>query len=568
VDDVRRIADAVLYEGYVLWPYRASALKNQRRWTFGGVYPRSHSARHPDDRWAVRAQVLVEGDGDTQVDVAVRFLHVVRRELLDDAGRPVGELVAGGARHVAWDEATEREAGVGTIAIAAGRAQEPLEGGTVVRSWEPLQGAVSLERELVEDGLLRLTVTIANTTPFGDASREEALRRTFCSAHAVLRVHGGTFVSNTEPAAASCENEGLWPVLVGEPGERHTMLCSPIILEDHPRIAPESPGDLFDGGEIDQLLTLSILSMTDAEKEHMRACDPRTREILERTEALSPQQLMALHGTVRPGAWDGLERRGPDSVLVDGVELRAGSRVRMRPRPGGDVFDTALAGREGVVESVEQDTEDAIRLAVVVDDDPGRDLGGRRRPGHRFFFSPEELEPLSDEAVAAAGPRVLVAGIGNIFLADDGFGVALAGRLERAELPPGVDVVDFGIRGMDLAYALAGYDAVVLLDAAQRGEEPGTLSVIEPRLAESDAVPEAHGMDPATVLALARSLGDVPPRTLVVACEPAVVMTGEEDEIAAELSAPVRAALDAAVPLVQDLIAELTTAQATEVRPS
>jgi hydrogenase maturation protease len=121
---------------------------------------------------------------------------------------------------------------------------------------------------------------------------------------------------------------------------------------------------------------------------------------------------------------------------------------------------------------------------------------------------------------------------------------------------------------MDLAYALAGYDAVVLLDAAARGEDPGTLSVIEPRLDESNAVPEAHGMDPATVLALARSLGDVPPRTLVVACEPAVVMTGEEDEIAAELSAPVRAALDAAVPLVQDLIAELMTAQATEVRPS
>jgi hydrogenase maturation protease len=121
---------------------------------------------------------------------------------------------------------------------------------------------------------------------------------------------------------------------------------------------------------------------------------------------------------------------------------------------------------------------------------------------------------------------------------------------------------------MDLAYALAGYDAVVLLDAAQRGEPPGTLSVIEPELEASDAVPEAHGMDPATVLALARSLGDVPPRTLVVTCEPAVVMTGEEDEIAAELSAPVRAALDAAMPLVEELVAQLTATQATEVHPS
>jgi hypothetical protein len=230
VDDVRRIADAVLYEGYVLWPYRASALKNQRRWTFGGVYPPSHSARHPDDRWAVRAQVLVEGDDDSDVEVAVRFLHIVRRELLDDAGRPVDELVAGGERHVAWDEATEREAGVGAIAIAAGRAEERLDGGTIVRSWERLEGGVSLDSEAVDGGLRRWTVTIANTTPFGDGLREEALRRTLCSAHAVLRVRGGAFVSNTEPAAADCENEGLWPVLVGAPGERHTMLCSPIIL--------------------------------------------------------------------------------------------------------------------------------------------------------------------------------------------------------------------------------------------------------------------------------------------------------------------------------------------------
>jgi hydrogenase maturation protease len=568
VDDVRRIADAVLYEGYVLWPYRAGALKNQRRWTFGGVYPPAHSARHPDDRCVVRAQVLAEGSDRTEVEVAVRFLHVVRRDLRDPAGRSVAELQIGKERHVGWDEAAEREAGPGRIVIPAGRAEERLDDGTIVRSWEPLQGEVSLERERLADGLLRLTVTIANTTPFGEGPREEALRRTFCSAHAVLKVRDGAFVSSTDPAAAGCNNAGLWPVLVGEPGSRDTMLASPIILEDHPRIAPESPGDLFDGGEIDQLLTLSILSMTDAEKEDMRACDPRTREILERTEALTPQQLMALHGSVRPGAWDELERHGPDSVSIDGVDVGPGVRVRMRPRPGGDVFDTALAGREGVVESVEQDMDDAIRVAVVVDDDPGRDLGGRRRPGHRFFFSPEELEPLAPEERAAAGPRVLVAGIGNIFLADDGFGVALAGRLERLDLPRGVDVVDFGIRGMDLAYALAGYDAVVLLDAAQRGEPPGTLSVIEPELEASDAVPEAHGMDPATVLALARSLGDVPPRTLVVTCEPAVVMTGEEDEIAAELSAPVRAALDAAMPLVEELVAQLTATQATEVHPS
>jgi hydrogenase maturation protease len=564
VDDVRRIADAVLYEGYVLWPYRAGALKNQRRWTFGGVYPPAHSARHPDDRCVVRAQVLAEGSDRTEVDVAVRFLHVVRRELRDATGQPVAELQIGGERHVAWDEAAEREVGLGPIEISAGRAEEQLNDGAIVRSWEPLQGAVSLDCEPVAEGHVRITVTIANTTPFGDGSRDQALRRTFCSAHAVLRIRDGAFVSSTDPAAAACENAGLWPVLVGAPGSRDTVLASPIILEDHVRIAPESPGDLFDGGEIDQLLTLSILSMTDEEKQEMRACDPRTREILERTEALTPQQLMALHGTVRPPAWDELERRGPDSISIDGVEVRAGTRVRMRPRPGGDVFDTALAGREGVVESVEQDMEDAIRLAVVVDDDPGRDLGGRRRPGHRFFFSPDEIEPLAPEERAAARPRILVAGIGNIFLADDGFGVALAGRLERLDLPPGVEVVDFGIRGMDLALAMQDdYAAVVLLDATPRGEPPGTLYVIEPELPAEDAGLDAHGMDPVKVLALARAMGGAPPRTLVVGCEPATRMSADSEEIVAALSEPVRGALDEGVRLVESLLTELITKEET-----
>jgi len=306
VDPVRAIADAVLYEGYLLWPYRHSATKNQRRWTFGGVYPPAHSARHPDDRRAVRTECLLEAGPDAAVDVRVRFLHVVRRQVL--RGRtPVGELDAGGERHVSWDEAVEREvivAGPGRepVAIAAGRAEEPLPGGAIVRSWEALAGAVAVHVVPVADGVVRVGVEIANTTPWDGDDREDALRRTFCSAHAVLRTATGDFVSQADPperlraAAEAGRNEGLWPVLVDG---RHTVLASPIILEDHPRIAPESPGDLFDGGEIDQLLVLNVLSLTDAEKAEMRATDPRAQEILDRCEALTPEQLMRLHGTVR-----------------------------------------------------------------------------------------------------------------------------------------------------------------------------------------------------------------------------------------------------------------------------
>jgi hypothetical protein len=286
VDPVRAIADAVLYEGYLLWPYRRSATKNRRRWTFGGVYPPAHAERHPDDRRRVRAECLVEGEGD--VAVTARFLQVVRRR------------VSGAAPYLDWDEAVERELGPGPFEVPAGEAVERLEDGAVVRTWGRLEGRLDVRRE---PG--RIVVELVNTTPWEGDDREEALRHSFCSAHIVLRARGAAFVSQQDPparlrdATAALRNDGLWPVLVGEPGSRDTVLASPLILEDHPRIAPESPGDLFDGGEIDQLLVLNILSLTEDEKAEMRASDPRAREILERTEALTPEELMRLHGAIR-----------------------------------------------------------------------------------------------------------------------------------------------------------------------------------------------------------------------------------------------------------------------------
>jgi hypothetical protein len=335
MDAVRQIADAVLYEGYVLWPYRRSALKNRQRWTFGGVYPRDHSEGREDDPWRMRVECLLL-DGDAMLDVRVRFLHVVRRQVMQASAnglRPVDELTVAGERYLSWEEAIEREAGVGPvrvselakwprrvkIAIPRGQVHEDLGAeGAIVRSWQRLDGCVEIgtarlpvgARRPAADvdsarGLFRVTVRVANTTPWHGGSREQAVERTLCSTHAVLRAEGGEFVSLTDPpdelraAAEACRNDGVWPVLVGEPGERSTLLASPIILEDHPRIAPESPGDLFDGGEIDQLLVLNILSLTEEEKAEMRDSDPRAREILERTEALTDEQLMRLHGAIR-----------------------------------------------------------------------------------------------------------------------------------------------------------------------------------------------------------------------------------------------------------------------------
>jgi hydrogenase maturation protease len=273
--------------------------------------------------------------------------------------------------------------------------------------------------------------------------------------------------------------------------------------------------------------------------------------------------------------WEFLERPGPDSVEAGGVELRAGSRVRLWPRGIGDVFDLALAGRTAIIEAIEQDIEGRVSLAVVVDDDPGRDLGMDRQPGHRFFFSATEIEPLAEEPPADAAadrrppPRILLAGIGNVFLGDDGFGVALAERLARRELPRGTDVVDFGIRGMDLAFAMQdGYDAVVMLDATPRGQPPGTIYLIEAETGLEEVALDTHGMDPVKVLGLVRALGGSPPRTLLVGCEPQTRMSADGQELLAELSEPVAAALEEAVKVVEQLLDELTRTHEKEVSGS
>jgi len=244
------------------------------------------------------------------------------------------------------------------------------------------------------------------------------------------------------------------------------------------------------------------------------------------------------------------------------MEIGRGSRVVLRPGAGGDVMDRALAGKTAVVESIHEDLDGKVHLAVTLDDDPGRDLGEKRQPGHRFFFSPAEVEPMAGSPPPTK--RVLVAGIGNVFMADDGFGVEVAKALAGRELPRGADLVDFGIRGMDLVFALGeGYDVALFIDAVPRGEEPGTLFVIEPDLAEQDGpvMLDAHGMDPVKVLALAGQLGPVPERILVVGCEPQVKMTGDEEELVGELSPPVRAAVSDAADLVESLLAELMTTE-------
>ena len=262
--------------------------------------------------------------------------------------------------------------------------------------------------------------------------------------------------------------------------------------------------------------------------------------------------------------WRLLEDKAPlESIqLPDQTELRIGSRVRLRPRPGGDVMDLALSGKLAVIESLEQDYEGSVHVSVVLDDDPGSDIGHMRQPGHRFFFRTEEVEALADFETHAAVPRILVAGVGNVFFGDDGFGVEVATRLSGRALPAGAQVVDFGIRSYDLAYALSSgrYDAAILVDATTRGGVPGDIYVLSPETDESSepAPANAHTMNPDTVLRMARTFGQLPSQIVVVACE-AETLGGDQGQLG--LSETVNAAVDRAVTVVESLLARISSGE-------
>ncbi len=261
--------------------------------------------------------------------------------------------------------------------------------------------------------------------------------------------------------------------------------------------------------------------------------------------------------------WQALEdKAGLESIEVGGATVRVGDRVRLRPSAGGDIMDIALAGQAAAIEAIEQDYEGKIHVCVVLDDDPGRDMGLLRQPGHRFFFDASEVELLPPEEQAHAKriekPRILVAGVGNIFMGDDAFGVEVARRLAECELPAAVRVVDFGIRGFDLACALQdGYETTILIDAHPRGDAPGTLYLVEPALSEmgldqaENTDIDAHGMDPVKILRLAASMGGPLKKILLVGCEPQTL--GPEEGLMG-LSEPVRGSLTEAVKMVESVI--------------
>jgi hypothetical protein len=376
---IERLTRTLLFEGYLLYPYRADATKNRQRFSFGTLYPRSWCDTDPSDANAVQTEVLVATRDAASVAISVRFLHLLEREApdgdsLQDAREHTIELARTGV-------STTMRVGVpGGVAV---------EDGTARRA-EELAVAVAVTVSPDDRETTRIRVRVSNETPVVVPGLDPRARRRhvqrFClaSTHVVFRRPGGGMVSLLEPpdaiaaAAKRCENVGAWPVLVGRPGETEVMLGSPIILYDYPAVAPESPTDLFDATEIDEILALRVLTLSDAEKQQIRASDPRGKVILDRCERLTADELSALHGAIRTRA-DGFSIG--DRVIVRSADRRA------------DALDMLLVGKRAEIVAVERpiDSDEAL-FAVVFDDDPGRDLGIAGMPGHRFFFRAAELE--------------------------------------------------------------------------------------------------------------------------------------------------------------------------------
>jgi hypothetical protein len=486
LDQARKVADAVLYEGYLLYPYHQSAQKNQARFQFGVLMPPAYGSVDPTELSASQTECLVECADDAQVLVSVRFLQLQRRQVVQvqpGSGRirEVASLTVDGTEYTAWDEAIEREQQIcaevsellsGDLGLALhveqGETTQDVVvsstgrvAGRLVRSSATIDGVIRLQAERTAGpyGALKLGIRIENhslpATP--PRKREDGLTHALIAAHALIWVPGGTFLSMTEPpewaaeAVAACENIGTWPVLAGPPDCHDLVLSSPVILYDHAEVAPESAGDLFDATEIDEILTLRTLALTDEEKRAARATDPKAAELMHRLDGMPPEMFERLHGAIRylgaapgggangsangrtngtangsanstvscgiptastpglpgvagipanletpwwdPGA-DASVSPETDHVVIAGERVARGSRVTMLPGSRrADAQDLFLTGREATVQAVFHDVDGNVHVAVSPDRDELADLQGSH--GRYLYFSVEELTPIS-----------------------------------------------------------------------------------------------------------------------------------------------------------------------------
>jgi len=440
-DRARAVADAVLYEGYLLYPYRGTSSKNQSRWQFGVLGPPSAADAGLGEEDTLTAQFLV--DGAHGITMVVRFLQLqhrrAERELAGGGFEPVDELTTRSGSWLTWDEAVECEKSFGPLTfddqpwtlpvhVDAATDIELLDGGRLVRERQEVRGLLTVSCEL-DGALRRVTIRISNVGAPVDRKtdgKDSVVARSMIGTHLIAEVIGGQFVSLLEPppaaadAVSRCRQHRCFPVLAGPPGTQDILLISPIILYDHPEVAEQSNTALYDCTEIDEILTLRVMTMTDEEKAQARATDSRAAQIIDQCDAMSPEAMARLHGVLRdphgptiPAGlvpeipeevdwWDPVAdnavRPEIDAVLVNGIRVARGSQVRLRPRRNADAQDIFVAGKTARVTSVHEDVDGNKHVGVVVDDDPAADLHDWY--GRYLYFSPDEVEPLQAQQLS------------------------------------------------------------------------------------------------------------------------------------------------------------------------
>jgi hypothetical protein len=355
------LLNTLLFEGYALYPYRDSAVKNRMRFTFGTLFPKTYAAAS-GEAFDLELQVPVVGPLAARLSLELAFLEVS-------------------------NEVIERRLSLANASLAELREErtESIHSGV-------LSGLATVRVLAAASGASVLSLRVENRSELDALQRETALSHAFAAAHVIVRACGAELVSLVDPApglaevARGCLNRGVFPVLVGEPGARDCMIASPITMGDYPGLAPESPGELFDATEIDEILTLRVLTLSDDEQNELARADPRVRAMLDRVQSMTPADLALLHGAERSRQ---VARVSGDALIA------AGARVRLLPRKRADAFDMLLEGKTARVESIERDFENRTLLAVTIEDDPGRDLGRAGMPAHRFFFHPDEVEVVS-----------------------------------------------------------------------------------------------------------------------------------------------------------------------------
>ena len=442
------VADAVLYEGYVLYPYRASSCKNQLRWQFGVLTPRAFSEADGSERWSTRTECVVAPGSDPRLVVRIRCLQVQRRTVDVASGgggfEPRQEVEIDGKVYVAWDEAVDRVVDLPPVRLlgtdgvshqedfqfAGGSDIEVINSSDravaarLVRRREPIAGRVrvTVTGPAAAGRPVKVAVTVENRTEWAGPAvrRDDVMAHSLVAVHTMLAVKDASFVSLLDPPeacsqiVAECHNDGSFPVLIG--GDQ-VMLSSPIILYDHPEVAPESPGDLYDATEIDEILALRVLTLTEQEKSEARGTDQRAAAIIDRCDGMPPEVWDRLHGAVRtlgpatqarpaeagsaepgPVAWwdptvDASVDPWSDAVVIAGVEVSKGTAVRLQPSHRADAQDLFLHGLTATVAGVFQDVDGSAHVAVTIDADPGTEEPGW--PGRYLFFHPDEVEPLA-----------------------------------------------------------------------------------------------------------------------------------------------------------------------------